>query len=242
MAYIADLSRAKDSSKNKSPDSPSPEGKKEPRNKSQPKKPADNKVASKPFDNSNKDNSAKDNSAKAKPTAKGSSLTSLNDLPSLGGKKQALPVEEESNGFGDFDFGEDHIGDSGNKLSDAEKRLQDFYKEESEGFNFQGPTAKAEKKPDKSKAKAQPDKSGKGRPQRRGFKVKIDGVEDRDEDEIEEEIQTDRDEFNHVTKVAENSHSGNYGTGITVSQSLGVDPSVDSLAIDEYDHIEVIMN
>jgi hypothetical protein len=67
-------------------------------------------------------------------------------------------------------------------------------------------------------------------------------VEDRDEDEIEEEIQTDRDEFNHATKVAENSHSGNYGTGITVSQSLGVDPSVDSLAIDEYDHIEVIMN
>lgn len=149
MVYIADLSRAKDSSKKKSPDSPSPEGKKESRNKSQPKKPADNKVASKPVDNSNKDNSAK-----AKPTAKGSSLTSLNDLPSLGGKKQALPVEEDSNGFGDFDFGEDHIGDSGNKLSDAEKRLQDFYKEESEGFNVQVPTAKAEKKPDKSKAKA----------------------------------------------------------------------------------------
>jgi len=148
------LSRAKDSSKKKSPDSPSPEGKKESRNKSQPKKPANNKVASKPVDNSNKDNSAKDNSAKAKPTAKGSSLTSLNDLPSLGGKKQALPVEEESNGFGDFDFGEDHIGDSGNKLSDAEKRLQDFYKEESEGFNVQVPTAKAEKKADKSKAKA----------------------------------------------------------------------------------------
>ena len=31
------------------------------------------------------------------------------------------------------------------------------------------------------------------------------------------------------------------GHGITVSQSLGVDPSVDSLALDEYDHIEKVM-
>lgn len=30
------------------------------------------------------------------------------------------------------------------------------------------------------------------------------------------------------------------GYGITVSQSLGIDPSVDSLALDEYDHIEDI--
>ena len=28
--------------------------------------------------------------------------------------------------------------------------------------------------------------------------------------------------------------------GITVSASLGIDPSVDSLALDEYDHIEVV--
>jgi len=30
------------------------------------------------------------------------------------------------------------------------------------------------------------------------------------------------------------------GFGITVSQSLGIDKSVDSLALDDYDHIEII--
>lgn len=30
------------------------------------------------------------------------------------------------------------------------------------------------------------------------------------------------------------------GFGVTVSQSLGIDKSVDSMAIDEYDHIEEI--
>lgn len=29
--------------------------------------------------------------------------------------------------------------------------------------------------------------------------------------------------------------------GITASQSLGVDPSVDSLALEEYDHVEPVM-
>ena len=80
-----------------------------------------------------KDPAAKKSQPDTKP--KGNSMTSLNDLPSLGGKKQPPPqVEEESNGFGDFDFDQDHIGDSSNKLDDAEKRLQDFYKEDAEGF------------------------------------------------------------------------------------------------------------
>lgn len=30
------------------------------------------------------------------------------------------------------------------------------------------------------------------------------------------------------------------GHAVTVSQSLGVDPSVDSLALDDYDHIELV--
>ena len=30
--------------------------------------------------------------------------------------------------------------------------------------------------------------------------------------------------------------------GITVSQSLGIDPSVDSLQLEEYDHIEEVEN
>lgn len=68
---------------------------------------------------------------------KGSALTKLDDLPSLGGfgKKQPAPkIEEDSNGFNDFDFDDDQIGDSSNKLSDAEKKLSEFYKDEKEGF------------------------------------------------------------------------------------------------------------
>jgi len=30
--------------------------------------------------------------------------------------------------------------------------------------------------------------------------------------------------------------------GITVSQSLGIDPSVDSLAIEDYDYVEIVNN
>lgn len=69
-------------------------------------------------------------------------MASLNDLPSLGGPSKKAPVDEDSNGFGDFDFNTDFIGDSNNKLDDAEKRLQDFYKEDKEGFHVQVPTAK----------------------------------------------------------------------------------------------------
>jgi len=59
---------------------------------------------------------------------------------------------------------------------------------------------------------------------------------DEDED-IEEEIATDREKDNHNDNIVS---SLGHQAGITVSQSLGIDPSVDSLALDEYDHIEVV--
>lgn len=37
-----------------------------------------------------------------------------------------------------------------------------------------------------------------------------------------------------------NGESSGRGYGVTVSQSLGIDKSVDSLALDEYDHIEYV--
>lgn len=76
-------------------------------------------------------------------------MTQLADLPSLGGfgKKQPTPkVEEDSNGFNDFDFDDDQVGASSKKLSDAEKKLSEFYKDEKEGFNVQVPSTKPEKK------------------------------------------------------------------------------------------------
>jgi len=55
--------------------------------------------------------------------------------------------------------------------------------------------------------------------------------EDDISEEIDEEIHTDRDNQVYQPEMY---------NAITVSQSLGVDPSVDSLAIDDYDHIEPV--
>ena len=58
----------------------------------------------------------------------------------------------------------------------------------------------------------------------RGFKVRIEGIgahmNEDNEDVIEEDIQTDRDEQNNQMKNIGNGlteSGGNYGTGITVS-------------------------
>ena len=75
-----------------------------------------------------------------------------------------------------------------------------------------------------------------------GFKVNIHGMnrkeslneEDFEEDIIEEDIQTDRDDQQNLLNPPMQQQA------ITVSQSLGIDPSVDSLAIEDYDYVEVV--
>jgi hypothetical protein len=64
-------------------------------------------------------------------------------------------------------------------------------------------------------------------------------------DDFEEEIEEDLPEDNHLLDSNENVNAQKGGVtesmgGITVSQSLGVDPSVDSLALEDYDHIEPV--
>ena len=59
---------------------------------------------------------------------------------------------------------------------------------------------------------------------------------DDEDDGIEEDIQTERNDANENKIESSLGHQA----GITVSQSLGIDPSVDSLAIDEYDHVEIV--
>ena len=64
-------------------------------------------------------------------------------------------------------------------------------------------------------------------------------------DDFEEDIEEELPEDNHLLDSNDNYHQQNQGItesagGITVSQSLGVDPSVDSLALDDYDHIEPV--
>lgn len=65
---------------------------------------------------------------------------------------------------------------------------------------------------------------------------------DEDFDDIEEDLpeghNEDVYEQDGVGRSANNI--GGSGQGITVSQSLGVDPSVDSLALEDYDYIEPV--
>ena len=61
-------------------------------------------------------------------------------------------------------------------------------------------------------------------------------------DDFEDEIEEDLPEDNHLLDSNDNANQGIAQSlgGITVSQSLGVDPSVDSLALEDYDHIEPV--
>jgi len=72
-----------------------------------------------------------------------------------------------------------------------------------------------------------------------------DDIEAYDDDEFDDDIEEDLpdgqdDHLNDHDAGARSTNIGNSGQGITVSQSLGVDPSVDSLALEEYDHIEPV--
>ena len=63
-------------------------------------------------------------------------------------------------------------------------------------------------------------------------------------DDFDEDIEEDLPEDNHLLESNENVQPNKNITesvgGVTVSQSLGVDPSVDSLALDDYDHVEPV--
>jgi len=66
--------------------------------------------------------------------------------------------------------------------------------------------------------------------------------DDFDDDDIPEDLPEDK--IDPLEDDADlNARSANVagsGHGITVSQSLGVDPSVDSLALEDYDHVEPV--
>ena len=70
-------------------------------------------------------------------------------------------------------------------------------------------------------------------------------IGDNYDDDFDDEIEEDLPEQNDVVDDTDlNARSANNvagsGQGITVSQSLGVDPSVDSLALEDYDHVEPV--
>jgi len=105
-------------------------------------------------------------------------------------------------------------------MAKAASLLDDFQAEQKQGFSLQG------QKPNR---KAIPQ----AQIQARGSEPEID--EDFDyEDDIKEEL---------PDQALESIGKSDYvagSMGIGVSQSMGIDPSVDSLALDEYDHVEYV--
>ena len=61
------------------------------------------------------------------------------------------------------------------------------------------------------------------------------------DDDIPEDLPEDKIDLNDDADLnARSANVAGSGQGITVSQSLGVDPSVDSLALEDYDHVEPV--
>lgn len=59
------------------------------------------------------------------------------------------------------------------------------------------------------------------------------------DDDIPEDLPEDKIDYDADLNARSNNLGGS-GAGITVSQSLGVDPSVDSMALEDYDHVEPV--
>ena len=70
-------------------------------------------------------------------------------------------------------------------------------------------------------------------PKKNAFEI-TDNYDDDFEYDIEEDLPVEEPQPTSARNVADS------GQGITVSQSLGVDPSVDSLALEDYDHVEPV--
>ena len=67
-----------------------------------------------------------------------------------------------------------------------------------------------------------------------------DAYNDDFDDDIEEDLPEDNNLLESHGDAGQNRGPGESMGGVTMSQSLGVDPSVDSLALEDYDHIEPV--
>ena len=130
-------------------------------------------------------------------------LTSLDDLPAFGNKGSM-----QTNTYDFDDFGDENSDQNNEKsrFSNAERYLEDFENEEKEGFKVEV------KKP---KKKAQPVSSGKKRNQGKFNKNLHSGGMDDENEEIEEDIPTDREKDFHVQDNIISSLG--HQAGITVS-------------------------
>lgn len=109
-------------------------------------------------------------------------------------------------------------------LEKAKNMLDEVVKEESQGYKAEIQTSTGLKHTKKDKQKNEI----------------IDTYEDEFEDDIEEDLPDDNQILDSNDNMARINPAGGSLGGITVSQSLGVDPSVDSLALEDYDHVEPV--
>lgn len=84
-----------------------------------------------------------------------------------------------------------------------------------------------------------PYKLSKEQQQKKKHEEIIDTYGDDFDEEIVEELPEDNNLLDSNENVGRVNPAHSLG-GITVSQSLGVDPSVDSLALEDYDHVEPV--
>lgn len=114
-------------------------------------------------------------------------------------------------------------------IEKAHQMLEEQKREEKSGYHFGGRYGSSA---------ASATEAGKPESRKREEDV-IDTYGDDFEEEIDEEIAEDNNGF-EAHDVGGNKGVTESAGGITVSQSLGVDPSVDSLALEDYDHIEPV--
>ena len=158
-----------------------------------------------------------ENAAPNKPSNQNTNLAKLNDLPPITKKKGALEP---------LDFNpkeEDKFSDSVDKekqsLEEVDKKLKEF---EKDGMKMQinkpSPDKKSQKFGDKGKKKV----------------TDFDDYDDDFEDDIVEDLPVEDFDVNEPKdKNPEFTESG-----VSASQSYGMDPSVTSLDIEGYDHVE----
>ena len=118
------------------------------------------------------------------------------------------------------------------KMDKAQSLIDDALDEDTKGFQLNQNAAESQKHDLKNKL-AGAEKEAKPKSEKDPF-AETNQYDDDFEYDIEEELPAEDEQ------PASARHVETSGQGITVSQSLGVDPSVDSLALEDYDHVEPV--
>jgi len=128
-------------------------------------------------------------------------------------------------------------GQTKEHLAKANDLLEEMQREETSGYNLKQDADSDKKLSPVSQQPAKQKKAKTPTPEN------SDGIQDNyedDFDEIEEDLPQSDVEQEAADDAVKSGNVAGSGHGITASQSLGVDPSVDSLALEDYDHVEPV--